>query len=531
MTLKDALKRERSLFADNRRQRIGGFILIALIPLLYAYIFIGSIADPFRHMGELPVGVLNSDSGFDWKESHLVLGDEIVKQMLEKKNFHYHTFSSDADARRALSRGEVYFVIEFPENFSEHALRGEASNPAQVKLIIDEGLGYSSTLFGRRLGAELVQRVNHQLNRRRWEIVFSETEHAGKGLADLKRGVTRLESGAKQLSLGGTEIAKNLGVLKRGLSELESGAKALKEGAEQFRVQSGKVPLIGGRLGAGAGQIENGAERIEAGLGRARDGGARLEEGMGLLQMGAMELRAGLQLILSRLPRSVSSLPGDADGLADSVGLVKESLIDDFSYGQTFAPYFMALSLWLGGVLTTFFFFLRRIPESYRTLSKRDLILAKLALPASLVLLQSFLVGVLLPRFLGFQVHSSFGIVLISLQAALIFLLIIFSLVLIFRDAGRLIALILFVFQIASAGGAFPVETSASLFRSASPFLPIANIVRALRAASLGTFEGIWFPFVAKAWLAALLFFALGLWCSRWKVVPDASYSLAPDAD
>ncbi|MDN6529636.1 MAG: YhgE/Pip family protein, partial [Brevibacterium sp.] len=51
---------------------------------------------------------------------------------------------------------------------------------------------------------------------------------------------------------------------------------------------------------------------------------------------------------------------------------------------------------------------------------------------------------------------------------------------------GRLIALVLLMVQIASAGGTYPVETAPGIFQIISPFLPMTHAVNGLRTLIAG---------------------------------------------
>ncbi len=206
----------------------------------------------------------------------------------------------------------------------------------------------------------------------------------------------------------------------------------------------------------------------------------------------------------------------------------KISLTGTVAYGEAFAPYFLALSLWLGIVVTTFFFHYRRVREEMLEARGWERILVKLWLPFWLVIAQAIILT------LGCEWALKMGapvlkFLFVSINASLIFLIIIFSLILIFRDAGRLVALLFFVFQLAAAGGAFPVEMTGGFYQSASPILPFANVVKAFRAANLGAYDGNFLFFLAKSWMAALLLLALASLIARWKYVSDQEYTLAAD--
>jgi len=73
-----------------------------------------------------------------------------------------------------------------------------------------------------------------------------------------------------------------------------------------------------------------------------------------------------------------------------------------------------------------------------------------------------------------------------------------------FGVVGRLIALVLLMIQLTSAGGTYPVETSPGFFQALHPYLPMTYVVGGLRHLISGG------P-LATAWQAAAVLTAFGL--------------------
>ena len=74
----------------------------------------------------------------------------------------------------------------------------------------------------------------------------------------------------------------------------------------------------------------------------------------------------------------------------------------------------------------------------------------------------------------------------ISILSSLVFILIVYTLVSIFGNVGKAIAVILLVIQVAGAGGTFPVEVMPSFFKKVNPFLPFTYSISAMREAVAG---------------------------------------------
>lgn len=98
------------------------------------------------------------------------------------------------------------------------------------------------------------------------------------------------------------------------------------------------------------------------------------------------------------------------------------------------------------------------------------------------------------------------------------------ALIRVFGDLGRVLAMLLLVVQVSGAGALLPIELSDGAFQALHPWLPLTWVVRALRAALFGAFEGQWLPpleVVAAIGAAAMLLAAA--W-GRWRCVEAAAW-------
>lgn len=222
----------------------------------------------------------------------------------------------------------------------------------------------------------------------------------------------------------------------------------------------------------------------------------------------------------AKIPPDVGTLVGDPDGLAQSVQVREERTAAVPNNGTAFAPYFMALALWVGVTLTTFVFPYTTLPESGRGTRHLARVLRKAAVPALVVTAQALLV-VLGVHLLGVEYGNPGGVLLTSVASSLTFLAVVLALVTLLGSAGRLLALILLIVQLAASGGTYPVELSGPLFQALNRVIPIADTVEALRATIFGSYDGVYAPALGRLALIALVAAALSLLGRRWLFVPD----------
>jgi putative membrane protein len=191
------------------------------------------------------------------------------------------------------------------------------------------------------------------------------------------------------------------------------------------------------------------------------------------------------------------------------------------SNGAAFAPYFIALSLWVGCTLTTFIFPYLLIPESARGTRQGARVLRKFAVPAVYVVAQALLV-MLGVHLLGVPFLHPGLAVLTAVLASLTFMLLVLALNLLLGAAGRLLALVLLVIQLAASGGSYPIELSSPFFRWLHAYIPVTDAISAMRYALFGSYEGQYGLFMARMGLVALVSLAVALVSRRrWMYIAD----------
>jgi putative membrane protein len=220
---------------------------------------------------------------------------------------------------------------------------------------------------------------------------------------------------------------------------------------------------------------------------------------------------------------------GSAKGLVNSVEPELEVVAPVANNGTGFAPNFLPVSLWLGAVMTSFIFHLRRLPLVAAPASPVAQLLGKLGLLGAIVGCQALVVLMMSLFVLDIHVSRLLPYILTLLASSFTFLLIILALTRAFGDAGKAAGLILLIFQLSSAGGVLPVELSGGIFQELSPWLPFTWAVKAFRASMFGAYDGTWL----QAWLYLVLAGALaGLsacFVGRWKFVTGDDHRPAMD--
>lgn len=290
---------------------------------------------------------------------------------------------------------------------------------------------------------------------------------------------------------------------------------ALRQITSQLPTQKDLDALSSGAntLAARSGDLAEGAVKVQGGAQKLSGGAAELKNGAG-------QLRDGLNTLYGKVPSSSAELGGDPGGLAQSVQLQETKTAAVPNNGTALAPYFMALSLWVGVTLTTFLFPYNTLAESSRGTLRLARVLRKAAVPAVIVTAQALIV-VLGVHLLGVEYSNVGGVLLTAVSSSLTFLAVVLALLTLLGSAGRLVALILLILQLAASGGTYPVELSGPFFQALNRVVPIADTVRGLRATIFGSYNGTFGPELARLALTFAAAFGLSLLGRRWLFVPD----------
>ena len=192
-----------------------------------------------------------------------------------------------------------------------------------------------------------------------------------------------------------------------------------------------------------------------------------------------------------------------ANFLEEPVELVSNSLYHVANYGSGMTPFYTVLSLWVGVVLLTSLLSTEVHGEykPYEVYFGRGLTFLLIAL------LQGLIVSVGDILLLGVTTTNPVLFVILSLLISTVFTFIVYSLVSVFGNIGKSLAVILLVIQVAGSGGTFPIQVTPQFFQNVNPFLPFTYGIQSLREAVAGVYE----PNLIKDIYVLLIFLILSI--------------------
>lgn len=343
-----------------------------------------------------------------------------------------------------------------------------------------------------------------------------------QGAGTLRDGITKLDSGATTLADGSAKLADGTGKVADGASTLNNGASQLADGTGELKngtgnLHNGAQQLADGekeavdgqnKLHEGATTLQDGSSQLADGTGKLNSSTGQIADGTRQLKDGTGQLSTGLQNGTRQIPNLNEEQQKDvASVMSSPVDLEHSSLANGRNYGEGMGPFFMCLALWIGGLM---------LVQTLRPLNNRALaskaptarIILGSWLPFGLIgIAQAVLMFAAVKFGLGFQMAHPWLAFLFLCFVATIFTLFIHGVVVFFGSPGKLIALIIMILQLITAGGTMPYETLPHAMRWMHDFFPMGYAVTGMRRLSYGINESSLMPIM----MYLLLWGAVGL--------------------
>lgn len=197
--------------------------------------------------------------------------------------------------------------------------------------------------------------------------------------------------------------------------------------------------------------------------------------------------------------------PDAAENYFESpVKLETEHMYTIKDYGSSIAPFYIVLSLWVGGIVAVAM--MKVQVASRKRYHGTTVYLGRMGIFMVVGILQALVVA-LGSLFIKVQVSSALLFVLTIVYTGMCFMLIIYSLTSLFGNVGKFFAVVFLVLQIAGAGGTFPVQVLPPFFQAVNPYLPFTYAISALHEVIAGVlWSNYWHCMVVLTAFPALVF-------------------------
>lgn len=165
----------------------------------------------------------------------------------------------------------------------------------------------------------------------------------------------------------------------------------------------------------------------------------------------------------------------------EPVVLNENELFPIENYGTGMTPFYTVLAFWVGAILLISL--LSVDVHDAEAFTGREVYFGRFFTFMAIGILQSLIATSGDILLIDVPVKESVWFVVFGLLISFVFMLIVYSLVSVFGDVGKAMAIVLLVLQIAGSGGTYPVVLLPEFFQVINPFLPFTYAVDIMREA------------------------------------------------
>jgi putative membrane protein len=311
--------------------------VITLVPLLYGALYLWAFWNPYGHIKDMPVALVNKDVTARSGDTTISAGADIVRELKDGNVFKWEAMSA-TEASAALREHRVYAALTIPRDFSARLASADSSAPLQARLGVttNDADNMLAGQIGTRVYTEVRDAAARSAVSGYLDAMFVGFANARSGMADASDGAATLHSGLVDARSGSVRLSGGLvtarngaRTLTSGLTALSTGARTLQAGATGVATGTGTLASNLGTARIGAAGLDAGARRLSDGLGALTDGLAqlvaaspRLRDAGAQLSAGAGQVDSGVRQAADRLAQAgdaTSQLRGASSQVADAI--------------------------------------------------------------------------------------------------------------------------------------------------------------------------------------------------------------------
>lgn len=584
---------------------IGVILAIILIPSLYALLNIQATWNPYDQTSNIKVAVVNDDLGYDFNGTHYNVGNNLVEELKNNKNFSWQ-FVDKNTALKGVKDGDYYAALIIPSNFTQEILSIDTSHPHQAKIeyIVNDKLNAITPRITNAGVDSLQSKINDEVVKTIDGILFGNLSQAGQFAKDNKAQFLKTKSLINELNGKIGEIDSTLGEansvmstvqgtwskVNAALPQIQSDSNKIREtydtlynyisndpakalqtvqemelrtanlitslqyvdailttlydatGDQQLKIiinqveddinKANKVLTIlkaiesdlkNGNTSSKLTELKSAIDDMDDAINTLANNREKIsqtiDEGsakLGLVNSQWPEYKSAIQVATARINSinedDINKLitfsdmdQNDVENYFESpVELEKKHLYKVDNYGSALSPFYIPISLWIGGIIAVAMMKMRI--KSNKKYDSPTVYLGRMGIFLIISILQALFVAVG-SLLLGIQVSSPILFTMTTLYIGICSMIIIYSLTSAFGNAGKAMAIIILVLQITATGGTFSVELLPPFFQTIHPFLPLTYAVSALREVVAGVlWNNYWLSIALMTIFPALAF-------------------------
>lgn len=316
----------------NRYIRVS-VIAIIMIPLIYGGLYLAAFWDPYGKTENLPVAVVNLDTGGVVDKDKVNYGQDIVDKLKNNSDLKWQFVKTEKEAEKGLEGNKYYAMIVIPKDFSQRLADADKGKLQKPKLIFvaNKKKNYIVGLITDKAAKALSEDVSKG-------IMDNFTDQVFDNLYDIRDGMETAADGTSQIKDGVTDLKDSVPALADGVNKLYDGSSSLNDklhdagdGSNKLRdglgTLNGKMP----DLVDGVNKLYKGSSTLNKKIGDALDGSKQLRDGMTSLYDKMPDLTDGTNQIYdgsTSLKESLGELNDNMPDLIDGVDKLRDGAND-----------------------------------------------------------------------------------------------------------------------------------------------------------------------------------------------------------
>ena len=311
-----------------------------LTPLIIVGGLLGAMASGDSALERVPVALVNNDelireTNDEGEETVIFASKPLVTELVTSEDFAVNWIVTGSDqARELLASGDIYAIVEIPEDFSYAVTTLDTDTPesATFTIVTDSSRSYLAGLLSEQIGTALAAGVSDEFGAGIMEGLFSAIVEIADGFGEIAEGADTLANGVEEVSDGVTELDDGVQELTSGYQDFDDGLGTFSDGVTSL--SDGLDALSAGSSGltdlaAGVKTYTDNISLLSTGLSGVKASGAltgnpaeatlnSLIDGLATAATGGGTLSSQTTTALSATKNGIVELDKGADALDDA---------------------------------------------------------------------------------------------------------------------------------------------------------------------------------------------------------------------
>ncbi len=282
---------------------IAVILAVIIIPLVYSFFYLDAFWDPYSKLEQLPVAVVNLDSGAVVNGRNKNIGKEITDKLRTDKTLKW-VVTNDEDATNGLNGRKYYAAVYIPTEFSKNITTADDIEKIKGSLnySVNEKRNYLASQVLSRVTLEFKDKISKEVTEEILDSLLQQIKELPAGLKELDAGLKQLDNGANTIYTKTGDLVAGQKQFNTALYDLKTGSFSAEEGSLKVLDGAGKlkdgVGLFSDKLKAGAQTMPGlvkGVSDFSQGLGTLNENLAKLSNGTTQLFTSSSLLKSGME--------------------------------------------------------------------------------------------------------------------------------------------------------------------------------------------------------------------------------------------